>query len=832
MSTHFGHFKGLSRQILAAILVALLLFVLRAHSQTPWQDIKPKLSIEIGDGNEDFSDEEKPVEKGRFVTYKLEITNAGTDTHSGLNVLMEAPDYMAYVAGSTTFQSDEAAPPVALTDIGTNSPLALGYAMEDLYAGATAVFTVRYQVQVPASVLDDPLYTLAWANVLGKYSVTPTVSNLIETKISGQAAPILSVVVEPFPAAGQPVNSGFNISYQYKLHNVGGLPSTGITFKTYLPNHTSCVQDCGPHQFATLAPDEEVTVTMKVLVDTDLTGVTQIINTGYDLTANEIKMVQNRDAIIHPVGSGAAPGEGDFVVNITQVPNIILNSANGAARPDKADLSETVYDIWYAGRHQPYTYPMLSSQGSYTYREGLPCSWLFPHHFNTYTYAYNSTGGGCDGDISGCPPTSAPIALGVQTTLPNGAPKLVFTKNTTSYLYAETSPDYAVNNYMRDGGTFELPRIFTESRAVENGANGIVSTSVNATVSEDRYQYVQYSSFVCTYGCGKHSTCSATIPMYHWEKVQSVLLTLSDQDSADVTVYTSTAWLKTQGGHIGTNSEFTNNSLTDANYVDLGNPVIKPNFLTPSDTYTPPGESNGDYMIFGKNGTGDMQSKSGDVWKVTGTDFPFLEKGDAYDRANNPRDYTSDLLDKQKYGTVKTDALPSALTGMVDIGDGLVWHQTGDLTIGEKGEAPVVFSGGQSRIYVDGDVYIKANVTLQSSSGQSYNDITSLRIDAKNIYVDGSVTDLEVMLLARESFHSGVSKNQLRVLGDVIAKNAFWEREPLDELKPTEFNKPSEYIIEDMRKYVVPVPGDTTVPDDYNIWRQVNPATGETLDAY
>ena len=66
----------------------------------------------------------------------------------------------------------------------------------------------------------------------------------------------------------------------------------------------------------------------------------------------------------------------------------------------------------------------------------------------------------------------------------------------------------------------------------------------------------------------------------------------------------------------------------------------------------------------------------------------------------------------------------------------------------------------------------------------------------------------------------------------MIAQKANWERQPLDEISPTEFNKPSEYIIEDMRKYVVPVPGYTTVPDDYNIWRQVNPATGETLDAY
>ena len=138
----------------------------------------------------------------------------------------------------------------------------------------------------------------------------------------------------------------------------------------------------------------------------------------------------------------------------------------------------------------------------------------------------------------------------------------------------------------------------------------------------------------------------------------------------------------------------------------------------------------------------------------------------------------------------------------------------------------------KSGIYTKGDVYINADIKYKTSRSSNYNDITSVRIDARNIYVNGEVEDLEVMLLAREGFHSGVSKKQLRILGDVIAKNTFWEREPLLEYDVEEVNKPSEYIIEDMRKYIVPAPGDTELPDDYTIWRQVNPATGEVLDSY
>ena len=39
-------------------------------------------------------------------------------------------------------------------------------------------------------------------------------------------------------------------------------------------------------------------------------------------------------------------------------------------------------------------------------------------------------------------------------------------------------------------------------------------------------------------------------------------------------------------------------------------------------------------------------------------------------------------------------------------------------------------------------------------------------------------------------------------------------------------------MIEDMRKYVLPPPGDTEIPDDHNVWRQVNASTGEVLDEY
>ena len=216
-----------------------------------------------------------------------------------------------------------------------------------------------------------------------------------------------------------------------------------------------------------------------------------------------------------------------------------------------------------------------------------------------------------------------------------------------------------------------------------------------------------------------------------------------------------------------------------------------------------------------------MNSEQGEAWQSESVQFPFLQQGEAYDRKNNPRDFKEDLLVRQKYGPVVTDQLPTTLKGTVDIGDNRVWHQTGDLIIGQEGiEDKVFFSGGQSRIYVDGDVYLKANIFYKTHESENANDITSVRIDAQNIYISGEVQDLELLMLARDSFHSGESYKQLRILGDVIAKAVFWERKPNLEISPDDINRPSEYIIEDYRKYILPVPGDTALPDEYSIWKQ------------
>jgi hypothetical protein len=812
-----------------SLFIAILISSAAVRSDTPWKDLDVQLFIEIGnDPVGDFMDAEETVERGRFIQYKIVVTNTGSTSHFDLNVLMNTPQYMSYVPESTR-NADSGQ---KLEDIQGVSPLQVGLRVDSLYPGDSTSYILQYQVTVPEGVKDDPVYTLGWASATGKYSVLPVISEPVETVISGEPRATLNVLYEAAPPAGDQVFSESNILYIYNVHNVGGLPASGIVFQPIQPDHTTCSQDCEGTTIPKLEPNRMETFMMSVQVNEDIEGVTEIINPGYDLNANEIEFIEHREPIVHPTGMPGETAETDFIVEIEQVPNIILNSPNGQPRPDKGDLSETVYEFWYEGRKKQYTYPNLSSNGKYIFREGAEyCSFEYPHKFNTHTYAYNShmKEALCEDHISKCGLKDSSILFSVNTTLPQSAPRLVFTVNEKTYNYGEGYQTGFINGYMQNGGRFNLPDMFTESRAVENGANGIVGTTVNATVSEDKWQYVKYDTFDCP--CPGEG-CYIKVPRYRWEKVSSEEVPLNDTDETNITVYTSTAWLKTEGGHMGTNEQFTNNAQTDANVVDLGNPVIKPNFLTPSDAYTPPGETNAEYMIFGNNGTGAMVSESGDSWMQEGAEFPYLQRGEVYDREENPRNFAQDLIDRQMYGQVKVNELPQEITDDIDLGDDLVWLVSGDLTIGRVGGPDIVFKGGQSRIYVTGTVTINSNIVYETSVAGSYNDITVVRLDAENIFIDGSVTNLELMLLARGEFRSGVSKKQLRILGDVIAGQAIWERQPLNELNPTEFNKPSEHVIEDMRKYVIPAPGDTTVPDDYNIWRQVNPATGKVLDAY
>jgi len=823
-------------------------------AETPLEDVTLNLYIEIQDLVFDFDDEGEAVQKERIVVYALEVINQGGSTMHDLHLFMDSPDFMEYQIGSTTVISGLAGQEAPLDDEGEFFPLALGLLIQELPAGERITFVSAHQVAVPESETTDPLYTVAWASLVGQYSAIPVMSNPVNTIISGQPTGELSVDVTPFPSEDTIVFSGTPISYQYRLTNAGGLPVSDVTLVTYIPEGTECIESCGTIKLTDpLEAGGEELITMKVRVITTDPEKEYITNIGYDAKTSTMEKTELRAEhgvdINHSLNGEISVGSGEFTLLTEMVPNLVLNSPNEMPRPDQGDVSETQYALQYMGRGKPNTYVNGGSFGiqdtGNNVHTGSCKDHIYPHGKGSTVYAYNSIGGHCE-KMSSCRLSSAPIQFSISTTLPGLTPNLILPGGTHSkteiYPYGDTA---AVNSYMQSGGVIKAPENFTLSRAITDGAIGSVISSV-ATVglTEDLWTYSPTGEEIlyATCSCGEDCTDKDYYPVYTWQETREPV-PLEDDDTTGVSVYSSTAWLKTEGGHIGTNGAIINNE-TEANRVNLnfgGGAYMQPNayvydpdrILTPTNQYTRFGHTNADYMIFANQGNEAFVSAAGESWIVTGTDFGPQQHGESYDRANNPRNYAEDLLVREKFGKVYVDQLPGTLRGTVPIGDGVIWHQTGDLIIGAEGLIDTVtFTGGQSRIYVDGDAYINADIYYATNSGSSYNEVTSLRIDARNIYVSGEVTNLEVLLQAREDFHSGESYDQLRILGDVITGNAHWERKPVLELNPDEVNKPSEYIIEDLRKYVIPVPGDTEPPDEYDIWRQVNPSTGQVLDAY
>ena len=826
------------KKSLSCLLFLLLFSPISTKAETILEDIELNLSIEVQDTVVDFEDAGETIEKERQVIYALEVKNTGPGTHHDLTIFMGEPHYMTYIKGSTTISSSAENLKNDLPDQADMSPLFSSYLIETLSAGEILRFEIGYQVQVPPAVKDDPLYTVAFASLTDPYSAMPLMSAPVQSTISGEAKGSLSVNVFPDPPTTQTIFSGSQVTYAYQITNGGGLPLDEVNLVTHLPAGTDCIESCGSLFLSdALEPSDSITVDMKVKVKTGLIDKKTIENIGFDLASSSLSLTEVRDPIIHTLNAALEVGTNDFKLITEQVPNLVLNSPDRNSRPDQGDRSETQYALKYTGRGKSNTYQLGGTHGVQDTGQGLHegyCSnHSYPHGKQSTVYAYSSSGGGCD-ELSNCPLVSKPLQFLINTSLPKKVPRLITLSGDASqskiYHYGDTS---SINQFMRLGGVIKIPKDFMLSRAIENGVLGLVKSTVKSqSLTEDLWTYQftgQYQSYD-TCSCGEDCTHTDEYPVYTWQKTNAETLNLNDEDETNISVYSSTAWLKTKGGHLGTNGSIFNHN-TEANQVPLafgGGAYMSTNeyvhdpekILSPSDHYTPVGESNGDRLIFSDNEA--FSTSAGEAWQKLGTKFNFLERGQPYLRSNHPRDFEEDLLVQERFGPVKKGELPKAIVGNFDIEDNTVWHHEGDLNIGKVNGEAVIFKGGQSRFYVEGDVYINSDVFYDMQDVIDQKDITALRIDARNIYIHPEVQDLQLLLLSREGFYSGESHHQLRILGDVIAKEAYWQRKPVLDLQPKDINPPSEYLIEDYRKYILPPPGDTTLPDEYGWWQSVN----------
>ena len=379
------------------LLVALFLMPKAAHSATLYSDISVELTTDAG----------LTVEKDRFVTYKITITNNGDIPHSNVIVQMDNPDYMAYVPG-TTYMDTGSGYDEYISDSGNTNIFNIGYILDNIDAGQSVSFYMQYQVQVPEDILDDPLYTVAWASVSDIYSGIPKLSQTVETTISSSAKPVVQGTVEVLGGYEGYIMPGMQITYNYKLHNVGGLATSEITLTTHLPENTTCVSGCGTFTLDPLDPNGEMFYQMIVEVNEDVPVGTKIVNPGFSASGTNFDTFNSESTELsvddgsnysgyEGYGSGSLPE--DFSVIINQVPNIVLNSRDGinprnlTNSTDNADRSETQYVYYYPGLGNPYTYPTIQNDAT-DFFEGRydQCQRSYPYRRgSSMTYAYNST---------------------------------------------------------------------------------------------------------------------------------------------------------------------------------------------------------------------------------------------------------------------------------------------------------------------------------------------------------------------------------------------------------------------------------------------------------
>jgi uncharacterized repeat protein (TIGR01451 family) len=707
-----------------------------------------------------------------------------------------------------------------------------------------------------------------------------------------EESPKLTVELSAIPSANNTVYQGSIITYIVRVTNTTRQPVTNLVIKGLVPSQTTCKSgNCNGVNLSNppeLQEKGSYEYSFTVQVNENASG-SSINHTGQRIIykgESEQTFEATSNSVTHTLIAATEP-TGVFQHDISLNRRVVLNSSDRTARSDQGDQSKVGHTFKYAGTNK-YVFPFLADGSppphtqsvNYCNQAGYngPSS-SYDAQFNSMMYLYNSSSAIRSQQLLYASQMSnVDLNFTIITDLPDQRPEFLNTtgrgtdhqdlinyKITSSRIVSDGVN--AANYFMRNGGeiidgylvnegrTISLQLMpTTDFRSVEDGLGGEINTSnqgstIQGSITEDLwiYQNVGYRpSITCSRRCGK-STCYyyPTPPEYKWVLLSSRSISLIASDKDYITSLTSVAWLQTKNGHIGFGTPLWKSSplAGDPNWVSLTDRTI----ASEMKFYTPPNEYNADFIVYSTDNADPLRSKLGEKVAANGFDQGFLSsnsgklsRGEAYDRSKYPRDYMDDLLNKQVYGKVlRLNSLSSLPSGMTKNGNTLligstrfemdtIYHFKGEVIIGSSVQT-TVFSGGRARLVVEGNTSIRGNTSYAENSGPDLSTIPSIRLHSTgNIIISPNVTDIELMMLAENEFHSGRSDQQLRILGDVIAYKTFWERSPLNQERENEemVNKPSEIIYEDFRKYVLTPPGDKKLPDSGHFWKEVNISSG------
>ena len=503
----------------------------------------------------------------------------------------------------------------------------------------------------------------------------------------------------------------------------------------------------------------------------------------------------------------------------------LLNTPDWNPRPDWLDQSAIKYTYKYTGSNHENMYPNLSNEGTYTDSRWRCSSITWPNKPNAVTYNIHSTS---TSDRSSLSLSSNDIDYYLDTKLPNWEPKTTLYRGTLS-------PSHAVswnnaNDWYKNWGTRDLPLSSTEHRALVNGTDWRIEADITGTTYLDKWKYVPYDTWRCTYiickGSWETRSCSTrsrSYTKYQWEMIDRTTVQFDANAFRFVTVWGSSAWLKTSNGHVHTNDKLTEDWTSSNNY-DLWESWYT-NVNSAPKLYAPVGSFHWDYIVSSNTSTTNLKSKKN--WYIYNKEVVRWHWY-VYDRLTNARDFYVDLIEKQKFWEVitKSDTTISRL----DLQLNKIYYYPGNLTL-DRSWWDIIVAWEKGTLVVEGNLYIKSNIKYSVEEKNSIKELPFLGLIVKwNIYIDWNVTDTVGSWHIDWVLHTWNSVKALRHLWN-WTWNSFDFQRKAPEFYERDVNEPSEWIYFDDRIYVTTPPGFANL--DEWIWsykNNINQFTGEEVE--
>ncbi len=395
-----------------------------------------------------------------------------------------------------------------------------------------------------------------------------------------------------------------------------------------------------------------------------------------------------------------------------------------------------------------------------------------------------------------------------------------------------------------------FPKSHFKSFALNNGLRTI-NTNIKINMWRSSWKYSKKTKNLnCRYEKLVWETTTQHTAIYpviyfEWDRISNNNIVLNWDDSSDIEILSSTAWIKTQDGFVGTNQWTTSEGTTSNEFTWEWDNDLE--IISKPKDYAPFWDSNADFMIFSStpaNRKDDFDfetfefSTSANTWTWndwffnTTDDLSFItDSSYTQDLDNN---LFSEVIDFNKYcsGTchprywnITRNWNNFIINWELKLIKDKIYHFDWNVEFQNT-----VVSWSNGRIYTTWDITITWDIKYMNSTYNNITNITNLRLDAENITVAPEVTNIEAQLLARDTFSSWTTRDQLRILWDIIAEKTHFERQPTSTQNFVN-NPSSELIIEDFRKILLPSPWDN-IKNNSMKWWHVNPFTWDYIDFY